>query len=267
MERTLLMESYLQSTDQIEILEAGILHNLLEFDDGEPLRFTYDFTNPAHSTLAERYSLHQIAGNGTAFERALRLMAAFSPRLRHDSYFAGGVELSALSLLEYSLDQPRQGINCRCKAQILNEMCLTMGIFSRKVWLHPCSVYDHDCHVVNEIWDERLHKWIMLDITSNTYWIDEYGLPLSILEIREKGALRQFCTPVMPCDALSAPQEVKQKNIGGFLYIMKNMAYIKYVLHNTVGENGSECMLCPKNYAPPYPRPKIALSACQEPPQ
>jgi len=261
------MESYLQSTDQIEILEAGILHNLLVFDDGVPLRFTYDFTNSAYSTLSERYSLHQIAGNGTAFERALRLMAAFAPRLWHESYFTGGVELSALALLEYSLNQPRQGINCRCKAQILNEMCLAMGIFSRKVWLHPCSVYDHDCHVVNEIWDEQFCKWIMLDITSNTYWIDEHSLPLSILEIREKGALRQFCTPVTPGDELSAPQKLKQSHIDGFLYIMKNMAYIKYVLHNTAGENGSECMLCPKNYAPPYPRPKIALSACQKPPQ
>ena len=102
MERTFIMESYLQSADQIEILEAGILHNLLEFDDGTPLHFTYDFTNLSHRTLVERYSLHQIAGNGTAFERALRIMAEFSPRLHHESYFAGGIDLSALSLLEYS---------------------------------------------------------------------------------------------------------------------------------------------------------------------
>lgn len=260
------MLTYLQDTDQIEIMEAGILRNLLNFTEGSPHRFTYDFSNPAYLTLTERYPIRHTAGSGTSFEKATRLMAEYAPRLHHESHFSGGVEMNALALLEYSLDAPSRGVNCRCKAQILNEMCLALGIFARKVWINPCSAYDQDCHVVNEVWDEHFKKWIMLDITANTYWIDENGTPLSILEIREKGALRQFCTPVMPGDDFTAPQKLKQQNIAEFLYIMKNMAYMKYVLHNTVGENGSDCMLRPRNYCPEYPKPEISLASCQEAP-
>lgn len=66
------------------------------------------------------------------------------------------VEMTALSLLEYGLDQPERGINCRCKAQILNEMLLALGVYSRKVWIMPESIYDDECHVVNEVWDASI---------------------------------------------------------------------------------------------------------------
>lgn len=38
--------SYLQNTDQIYIMEAGILKNYLEFAKGESHVFTYDLQNP-----------------------------------------------------------------------------------------------------------------------------------------------------------------------------------------------------------------------------
>lgn len=78
-----------------------------------------------------------------------------------------------LALLAYSLDNNSHGINCRSKAQILNEMCLALGIYARKVWIMPSSMYDTDCHVVNEVWDTALQKWVMLDVTNNQYWVDE----------------------------------------------------------------------------------------------
>lgn len=242
------MLSYLQSEDQIYTMESGILKNNLEFKDGEDIDIEYDFENDEYPQLIETYKIDEIAGSGSEFERALNLMNEYAPRLTHLSNYDNHIEPNAISLLEYSLDNKKQGINCKAKAQILNEMCLALDIYSRKVWLMPNSEYDGDCHVVNEIWDSELNKWIMLDITNNEYWVDEKGTPLSILEIRSKGAMQEFCTPVHYGDSLENPEQLKNKYIGDFLYIMKNMNSIEYFDRYSVGENAVVYTLCPKNF-------------------
>lgn len=258
-------DSYLQSTDEIYIMEAGILRNNLNFADGEDIVLSYDFDHPDYSVLISTYGIDDIAGTGTEFERASRLMDEFAPRLTHKSDFDNQVEMTALSLLEHSLDNKDHGINCRCKAQILNEMCLALGIYARKVWIMPNSGYDNDCHVVNEVWDTELNKWVMLDITNNEYWVDESGTPLSVLEIRQKGAMREFCTPVQVGDRTDNLEQLKEKHIGDFLYIMKNMVYMEYCDRYTVGESDTFYLLFPENLDTDYDT-IISLDACEQSP-
>lgn len=259
------MQSYLQDIDEIYVMEAGILRNNLEFADGEELKFVYDFEHEEYPQLIAEYKIEDIAGEGTEFERARNLMNEFAPRLHHESYYDNHVEMNALALLEYSLDDRSQGINCRSKAQILNEMCLALGMYSRKVWIMPNSGYDNDCHVVNEVWDSSLNKWIMLDITNNQYWVDEEGNPLSILEIREKGAKREFCTPVTVGDSLDDLERLKEKHIGEFVYIMKNMVYMQYCTEYSVGEAGRIYTLFPKNLDTTYEY-FVSREACEKSP-
>lgn len=245
-------DSYLQDTDEIYIMEAGILNNNLEFKAGEDYETVYDFDNPDYPLLIEKYGIDKTAGEGGEFERAVRLMDEYAPRLTHESYYDKKIEIKALPLLEYSLDNSSQGINCRNKAQILNEMCLALGIYSRKVWIMPNSGYDGDCHVVNEVWDSGLSKWVMLDITNNQYWVDENAVPLSVVEIRTKGAKMEFCTPVTVGDDLKNLEALKEKNIGDFLYIMKNMMYFYWCDTQTVGETNRKYMLFPENLPTDY---------------
>jgi hypothetical protein len=244
--------SYLETDGQVYIMEAGIIRNNLEFAQGEDVVLEYDFDNDEYAQLIENYKISEIAGNGSEFEKALNLMNEFSARLYHDSDYDNRIDMNAISLLEYSLDNKKNGINCRNKAQILNEMCLALGIYSRKVWIMPNSVYDNDCHVVNEVWDSSLNKWIMLDITNNEYWVDEKGTPLSIIEIREKGGMQEFCTPVKPGEKLSDLNKLKSKHIKDFLYIMKNMQYMQYCAINTVGESDLIYLLFPNNLETDY---------------
>lgn len=258
-------DSYLQSTEQIYIMESGILRNNLLFKDGEDYEFSYDFENEEYARLIESYHIDKIAGDGTEFEKALCLMNEYAPRLYHKSDYDNHIEMNAISLLEYSLDNERQGINCRNKAQILNEMCLALGIYSRKVWIMPNSGYDNDCHVVNEIWDTELNKWVMLDITNNEYWVDENGTPLSVLEIRYKGAMQEFCTPVHANDDLDHLEKLKNDYIADFLYIMKNMTYMQYCDSYTVGESETIYLLCPKNLDTDYEM-IISSKACENSP-
>lgn len=245
-------KSYLQDVEQIYIMEAGILKNNLFFGEGEDLKFEYDFDNEEYPVLIEKYGIDDIAGGGTEFEKALNLMNEFAPRLYHESYYDNSVEMNALDLLAYSLDNKNQGINCRNKAQILNEMCLALGIYARKVWIMPNSGYDNDCHVVNEVWDTSLDKWVMLDITNDQYWVDENGTPLSVLEIREKGANREFCTPVCAGESLDDLEKLKEKHVSEFLYIMKNMVYMEYCEVYTVGESEKIYLLFPENLNTDY---------------
>ena len=258
-------DSYLQSPNQIYIMEAGILRNNITFAAGEDHIFSYDFENAAYPQLIETYGIGDIAGTGTEFERALRLMDEFAPRLHHESYYDNHVDMNALALLEYSLDNKKQGINCRSKAQILNEMCLALGIYARKVWIMPNSGYDNDCHVVNEIWDTGLHKWVMLDITNDEYWVDETGMPLSVLEIREKGAMQKFCTPIKPGDSLEDLESVKERYLADFLYIMKNMVYMEYCDAYGIGESDTTYLLFPKNMDTTH-EAVISRASCVAPP-
>lgn len=245
-------DSYLQDTDEIYIMEAGIISNNLEFKEGTDYELQYDFSHENYQTLKSKYKLESTAKQGTEFERALRLMDEYAPRLTHKSNYDNSTNLSALDLLEYSLNNKSHGINCRAKAQILNEMCLSLGIYSRKVWIMPYSKYDGDCHVVNEVWDSSLNKWVMLDITNNEYWVDENGTPLSVLEIRNKAALNEFCTPVEAGDKTNNLQKLKDKNIGDFLYIVKNMVYMEYCTDYTVGESKEFYLLMPQNIPSKY---------------
>ena len=245
-------DSYLQSTDEIYIMEAGILKNNLEFHDGVDYELTYDFSHANYTELKSKYKIENTAKDGTEFEKALRLMNEYAPRLTHKSNYDNRVPISALDLLEYSLDNKNQGINCRNKAQILNEMYLSLGIYSRKVWIMPYSKYDGDCHVVNEVWDSALNKWVMLDITNNEYWVDENNTPLSVLEIRTKTALQEFCTPVEAGDKTDNLQALREKHIGDFLYIAKNMVYTEYCTEYTVGESKQYYLLLPENIPTEY---------------
>lgn len=257
--------SYLQSPDEIYIMESGILKNNLEFAEGEDYNLKYDFSGEDYSVLKEKYGIEKIAGSGSEFEKALNLMDEFAPRLYHDSYYDNHITIRALDLLEYSLDNKKQGINCRSKAQILNEMCLALGIYSRKVWIMPNSGYDNDCHVVNEVWDESLNKWVMLDITNNQYWIDENGTPLSVLEIRSKGADMEFCTPVEAGESTDNPYKLKEKHLGEFLYIMKNMVYMEYCDEYSSYESDNFYLLFPENLVTSYEKIISSVSIEESP--
>ena len=258
-------DSYLQNTEEIYIMEAGILRNNMEFEPGEDLEIQYVFHHKDFPELIEKYGIDQTAGEGSEFEKALHLMNEYAPRLTHKSNYDNHVEMSALALLEYSLDRKNNGINCRNKAQILNEMCLALEIYARKVWIIPYSGYDTDCHVVNEIWDRKRNKWVMLDITNNQYWVDDNGTPLSVIEIRKKGAMQEFCTPVEAGDNLTDLKSLHKKHIGEFLYIMKNMAYMQYCIEYTVGEVKPFYGLIPKGFDPDG-MPEISQQACEHSP-
>lgn len=228
---------------------SGILFHNQEFESGNVEEIIYEFDCPEFEELRTKYDLVKIAGKGSDFSRAKRLLHYLAPRLTHSSWYDNHIECNALRLLEYSLDNPEQGINCLNKSKILVECCMALGIFARRVSIMPFSPYDFDNHVVAEIYDRTLEKWIMLDPTTDGYFIDETKTPLSLLEMRSKFANAEFITYVHSTASLKDIHKLRAKRMDTNMYICKNLFYFRVEKYSTFGEKKSYLNFVPLHYS------------------
>ena len=234
---------------QVLDIYSGILFHNQEFECGNTEDIIYELDCPEYEELRNKYDLVKIAGKGSDFIRAKRLLHYLAPRLTHATWYDNHIECNALRLLEYSLNNPEQGINCLNKSKILVECCLAVGIFARRVSIMPFSPYDFDNHVVAEIYDRSLEKWIMLDPTTDGYFIDEAKNPLSLLEMREKFANAEFITYVSATDPLKDIKKLRDKYRITNTYICKNLFYFKAEQYSTFGEKKHYVYFVPRNYS------------------
>ena len=242
----------LNEKDVVEALNniyCGILANYPSFKKGEMKELVYDFSCPEYKELISKYHIDLIAGKGSDFLRAKRLLNYLSPRLTHESYYDNHIDCNSLDLLDYSLDNPKQGINCLNKSKILSECCLALGIYARRVFIFPYSPYDFDNHVVTEIYDRKMNKWIMLDPSTNGYFIDENKTPLSMLEIRNKFMSQDLVTYVHAAKSLKDPNKLKAKYYSLNNYICKNSFRLALEDYNGFGEKPGTLYLIPEGYS------------------
>ncbi|MCD8040565.1 MAG: hypothetical protein LUF82_03510 [Clostridia bacterium] len=227
---------------------SGILFGSEGFADGPKEHTVYEMTCPEFKDLKVKYPIEEKAGKGTDFQKAVKLVKWLAPELAHDGYYAGSVKADAASLLDYSFGKPDCGINCVCKAKILQECCLALNIFARRVGLYPMSVYDTDNHFVNEIYDRKMKKWIMLDLTTGGYFVDERKTPLSVLELRESFAAKQKVTFVYAKQSLNNVAALYEKNFAQNVYFAKNIYYFSLEEVSTYGERGGVRYVVPQGY-------------------
>ncbi|MBI4913538.1 MAG: transglutaminase domain-containing protein [Acidobacteria bacterium] len=148
--------------------------------------FTYQPAEaPELVQFRQNYKLQELAGGGSEFTRAVRLMHWVHRQVRHDGTSKNPEPVNGPSLLEACRKEAR-GLNCYMMAVILNEACLSLGIKSRMVRCSPLNEQDPDCHVVNAIWSGDHGKWLYLDPTNDAWVGDEKGIPLSPQELRER---------------------------------------------------------------------------------
>lgn len=227
----------------------GILFNNSEFAEGAEDSLVYTFDCSEFEALKQEYKIQEIAGSGTSFEKAVNLTRYFAPRLIHDGNFDNHISCNAFELLRYSLNKPSCGINCLNKSKILQEVCLALKIPARRVWIMPYSPYDTDNHVVTEIYDNTLKKWIMLDITSNGYFVDAVDVPLSVIEIRQKFAMNEVCNfikTVSECAEVFSSQEAEA--VYYERYFAKNLFWFVIDKNNAYGDDGERLYFIPKGF-------------------
>ena len=242
-------KEWLRLSQEQQKIYAGILFHHQHFAGEEESIIRYDFSDPKLSVLREKYDLETIAGTGKDFDRAKRLMHNLAPRMKHSSWYDNHVPCNALDLLEYCLDQPEHGINCLNKSKILAECCLALGIYARRVSIMPYSPYDFDNHVVTEIYDRDMQKWIMLDTTTNGYFVDAQKRPLSLLEMRHNFANDEFVTFVFVTDRLKDLEKSAYKNAYYNCYICKNLFYFTTGTRNGFGPTDSWLVFAPEMFS------------------
>lgn len=228
---------------------SGILFHHQEFEAGNGEENVYEFACPEFEALRSQYPLTETAGKGSDFSRARKLLHNLAPRLAHCPWYDNHIPCNALALLAYSLDQPEHGINCLNKAKLFAECCLALGIYARRVRIMPFSPYDFDNHVVTEIYDRHLAKWIMLDPTTDGYFIDADKTPLSLLEMRSKFANGEFITFVHSKDSLKDIRKLREKYLDTNQYICKNLFYFQVEQYSTFGEKGKFLHFVPLHFS------------------
>lgn len=227
----------------------GILFNNSEFAEGTEDSLSYKFDCTEFEVLKQEYKIQEIAGNGTSFEKAVNLTRYFAPRLLHDGNFDNHISCNALELLKYSLNKPSCGINCLNKSKILQELCLALKIPAHRVWIMPYSPYDMENHVVTEIYDDTLSKWVMLDVTSNGYFADAIGVPLSVVEIRRNFALNEVCDFIKTVsECAKVFSDKKAEAIYYERYFAKNSFWYVVEKNNTCGDDGERLYCIPKGF-------------------
>lgn len=143
----------------------------------------YELDSESLRELNRKYSLDQIAGNGTDYERAYAIMEWINSILIHEPDYHNQLTDNADVLLTRLLE--KKPINCRAAANIMVECFLALGIKAQAVWLLSANPYDNDCHVVPVAYCRELKKWIIFDATVHTTILNENNEPLSIFEVRD----------------------------------------------------------------------------------
>lgn len=70
-------------SEQYINIYSGILFNNQKFEEGKEENIIYKFDCLQFITLKEKYNIEEIAGKGSDFNRAKRLLHYFAPKLTH----------------------------------------------------------------------------------------------------------------------------------------------------------------------------------------
>ena len=92
-------ETHEIAQQMLDIYSGMLFHNQ-EFESGNAEDIIYEFECPEFEELRTKYNLVEIAGNGSDFVRAKRLLHYLAPRLTHSSWYDNHIECNALQLLE-----------------------------------------------------------------------------------------------------------------------------------------------------------------------
>jgi len=192
----------------------------------ENYRIEHDVKNPNFELLRRKYSMLEIAGNGSSFSKAENIMCWVNENVLH----GGGngqvdIEKNSVSILDYAFGKGRKpGIFCYHIAIVFTECCLAAGLTARTIHCKPFSPNDVETHVVSMIYFSEMKKWVLFDPNNSAYFTDKNGTPLSPLEARYWLGQDTIC---VSCS--------QREHDGYKQYMAKNLFYIQYWAINTFG--------------------------------
>jgi hypothetical protein len=227
-----------------------ILFDLFDASPDEAIEpFQYCTGDEKLQEIRERYSVDRMAGEGNELSKTLYLLHWISTSTTHRGNISEAIPMNTLALMDYSYQKGKDGgINCRMKATILTEMLLSIGIPSRILSLHPLNPNDQDNHVVSQVWLSEMGRWIIVDPTTNSYFLDKNGGIINAIELREM---------IISGEAVTCgPKTIFGDDTGDpeayLAYMAKNLFYMHSPVINGFGSEDRDdqkwITLCPKGF-------------------
>ncbi len=127
--------------------------------------------------------------------------------------------LNTLSILSHDKNT-EEGVNCRMKAIILQELYLAAELPARMISCIPLDDKDSDSHVIVSVWSSELNKWIWADPSFNAYVLDRDGNLASIEDVRK--GLVEGHTFFLNSDAVVQEKPLSESFYFGY-YMRKNL--------------------------------------------
>lgn len=195
--------------------------------------FTYQSADaPELQALRVKYNLDSVAGTGDEVTRILNVLHWVHNKARHNgSAGLPKIVRNTETILKYA---QKRDVNCRGLALFANECYLALGLRARVVTCKP-KTSDGDCHVINEVYSEKLGKWLWIDPTFEAYVTDEDKQMLSIFEVRER-IIQNKPVQLNP-NANWNNQNNTTKDYYLDYYMAKNLYYLTYNLHSEYGSD------------------------------
>jgi len=197
-----------------------------DYPEGPDGGWRYDFTRlPAHDKLLKAYKLDEIAGQGSAFDRALRLMDWLSAHTWYNgmSIWSARLPDDGLKILRYAHNRSfGRCLNCRHKAIALADCLRAAGMAAMPVGFCNYTyrpgeekVIPTPNHLTVHLWLPEERRWVMLDPSFNSYVTDENGRALNLIEIQKRH--RQGEPLSVARYALNGTQDFRAGYLNGFV--------------------------------------------------
>ena len=138
---------------------------------------------PMYRLLSEKYDLPTVAGSGSDFEKAVRVMQWLTDNTLYSGASATWKADNSPEILDFAYDQDfSHAINCREKAIVLTDCLLAL-----KVYAYPVCMLNSQgggCHFTVHVFLREQKQWALFDPSFNC-WFSKEGEPLNAWTLRD----------------------------------------------------------------------------------
>ena len=181
-------------------------------ENNKDFEFVYVCSDEKLERIREKYD-YQKYKEDNSFKTVVRLMIWVFDNLLGDGMCHPPLQFNAEIVLDNTRSQKMLS-NCYMYATVLNEICLSMGFFSRMVRCMPVDLVYSDCHCVVEVFCPEYQKWIVFDAANKAYYINRRMIPLNLFELRETIRMNQpVIVPMMARSETTKLIEYWTKNL------------------------------------------------------
>lgn len=168
--------------------EAARIRNSLVHQPGQledfnwnPSAFPTDFKNETHTPPPYFLQFVDSLPTSQTMSEMDKFLLAAQKILERERY-GGPIQSNTEDALKKMQDEGTGW--CSDYTQVFNGIAHTLGIPVRE-WGMSFDRYNGDGHAFNEIYDQKLDKWVFIDTYNAFYVTNRHGEPLSVLEFRQ----------------------------------------------------------------------------------